>query len=136
MNDKPFGPPDESGPKWIRLSDIFVVLRGIAGGIVGGVIGYFIFRWLVRQGMYGMMIPGALIGLGAGLAARRKSTVLGVVCAAGALVTAVVIEWHLFPFAKDESFAFFLAHLHHLSPMKLIMIGLGGVFAFWFGQGR
>jgi hypothetical protein len=33
---------------------------------------------------------------------------------------------------KDKSFTFFVAHLHQLPILKLIMIGLGGVFAFWF----
>ena len=136
MNDKPFGPSPESGPTWIRLSDIFVVLRGVGGGVVGGVIAFFAVRWLAGQGMYGMMIPGALIGLGAGMAARGKSVLLGVICAAAAIFLAIVTEWTLFPFIKDKSFSFFLAHLHQLRPMTLIMIGLGGIFAFWFGQGR
>jgi hypothetical protein len=116
--------------------DVWVVLRGIAGGIVGGLLGFFIVRWLAGQGMYGMMIPGAMIGLGAALAARGRSVLLGVICAVAAVVLAIVIEGTLFPFVKDKSFSFFLAHLHHLKPMTLIMIGLGAVFAFWLGQGR
>jgi hypothetical protein len=136
VNDKPFEPFHESGPMRIRLPDIFVVLRGVAGGIVGGVVGFFAVRWLAGQGMYGMMIPGALIGLFAGIAARGKSVVLGVVCTLAAVVFGIVIEWAVFPFVKDESFSFFLAHLHHWKPIKMVMIGLGAVFAFWLGQGR
>jgi hypothetical protein len=134
VNENPFESSQASRP--VGLTDIWVVLRGIGGGVVGGVIGFFVFRWLARQGMYGMMIPGALIGLGAGLAARGKSLPLGVICACAAVIAAVVIEWALFPFVKDKSFSFFLAHLHHLGPVKLIMIGLGAVFAYWLGQGR
>ena len=95
-----------------------------------------VFRWLARRGLYGMMIPGALLGLGAGLAARGRSLSLGVLCAVGAMALAFVAEWMMFPFVKDKSLPFFLAHLHELPASTLIMIGLGAVFAFWFGQGR
>ncbi len=123
-------------PMTSGLASALVILRGIAGGIVGGVIGFFLVRWLAGQGMYGMMIPGALIGLGASLAARGKSLTLGILCAVAAVVAAVVIEWAVFPFLKDKSFSFFIAHLNHLKPMTMIMIGLGAVLAFWLGQGR
>jgi hypothetical protein len=86
--------------------------------------------------MYGMMIPGALIGLGAALAAQGRSVLLGLICAAAAVAAAILIEWAVFPFIKDKSLSFFLAHLHQLRPMTMIMIGLGGVLAFWLGQGR
>jgi hypothetical protein len=123
-------------PRASGLANALVVLRGIVGGIVGGVVGYFIVRWLAGQGMYGMIVPGALIGLGASLAARGKSLTLGIICAVAAVAAALVIEWAVFPFMKDKSFSFFVAHLNHLKPMTMIMIGLGGVFAFWLGQGR
>jgi hypothetical protein len=113
-----------------------VLARGIAGGVVGGVAGCFIFRWLAKQGMYGIMIPGALIGLGAGLAARDRSVTLGVICATAALVLSLYAEWWLFPFIKDNSLTYFLTHLHQLRPMTLIMMGLGVAFAYWLGQGR
>jgi len=121
-------------PNW-RV-DVWVLLRGIAGGVLGGAIGFFVVRWLARQGMYGMMIPGAMIGLGAALTARGRSVVLGVICALAAVALAIFIEWALFPFVKDKSLSFFLEHLHLLRPMTMIMIGLGAAFAFWLGQGR
>jgi hypothetical protein len=123
-------------PKTTGLPDALVILRGIGGGIVGGVIGYFTVRWLAGQGMYGMMIPGALIGLGAAVAARGRSLLLGLLCAVAAVAAAIFIEWAVFPFMKDKSFSFFITHLNHLKPMTMIMIGLGAVFAFWLGQGR
>jgi len=42
----------------------------------------------------------------------------------------------VFPFLKDKSLAYFLAHVHQLRPLTLIMIGVGAVFAYWLGQGR
>ena len=113
-----------------------IILRGIAGGIFGGAIGFFVFQWLARQGMYGRMIPGALIGLGAGLAARGRSVALGVLCAIAAIALSIFAEWAVRPFLIDKSFSFFVTHLHQWSAMTMIMMGLGAVFAYWLGQGR
>src|SRR5688572_27483519 len=89
-------------------SGIAVLLRGLAGAIVGGAIGFFVFRLLVRQGLYGMMIPGALLGLGAGVAARGKSIPLGIACALTAIALAICAEWSVFPFKNDPSLEFFV----------------------------
>jgi hypothetical protein len=118
------------------MKSALVILRGIAGGVLGGVVGFFVFQWLARSGLYGMVIPGAAIGLGAGLAARGRSLALGVICALGAIGLSIFAEWALFPFVKDTSLSFFLAHVHEKHPWKLIMMGIGGVLAFWLGQGR
>jgi hypothetical protein len=113
-----------------------VLMRGFAGAVVGGAVGFIAFQFLARQGLYGIMLPGALLGLGAGLAARGKSLPLGIACACAALALAVVAEWTMFPFVKDKSLTFFLAHVYELPPTKLVMIGIGTLFAFWFGMGR
>jgi hypothetical protein len=118
------------------MKSVLVILRGVAGGVLGGVVGFFVFQWLARSNLYGMVIPGAAVGLGAGLAARGRSLMLGVICALGAIALSVFAEWALFPFVKDNSLSFFLAHVHELHPWKLIMMGIGGVLAFWLGQGR
>jgi hypothetical protein len=113
-----------------------ILLRGLAGAAIGGAIGYFLFRWLARNGFYGIMVPGALLGLGAGLTAGGRSQPLAILCALAALGLAIFAEWSAFPFVKDGSFSFFLAHVHQLPPIKLIMMGLGALCAYWFGQGR
>jgi hypothetical protein len=115
-----------------------ILLRGIAGGIVGGVVGFFVFQWLARRGLYGMMIPGAAVGLGAGLAARGRSQALGILCLIAAVCLAVVAEWHRAPFKNDPSLIYFLTHLHRLDnlPVKAIMGAVGAAFAYWLGQGR
>jgi hypothetical protein len=129
-------PRKTSGDAVLRSNKPWVLLRGIAGGIVGGAIGFFVFQWLARRNLYGMMIPGAMIGLAAGLAARGRSVALGILCVVGAVALAVFAEWYMFPFVKDESFSYFLRHLHQKSAIKLIMMGLGAAFAYWLGQGR
>ena len=124
-------------PAGPRVSNpAFVLLRGLAGAAVGGLVGFFVFRWLAQQGLYGIMIPGALVGLGAGLASRGRSIPLGLVCAVAALALAIFAEWHLFPFRKDNSLSFFVAHVHELPPIKLVMMAAGALFAYWFGVGR
>jgi hypothetical protein len=137
VSENPFASSKEPMPRYAApTGQVLVVVRGIIGGILGGVVGFFVFQWLARRGLYGMMIPGAGIGLGAGLAARGKSVLLGVICAAAAVGLSLVAEWAVFPFIKDKSLSFFLAHLYQLRPLTLIMMGLGSAFAFWLGQGR
>jgi len=104
------------------------------GGVVGGFVGYHVFFWILRQGFYGMMIPGALLGLGCGLLARHPSQLRGLACGLAGLALGIYTEWRYAPFAKDESLTFLLAHLHEKAPIKLLMIALGGVFAYWLGK--
>ena len=40
---------------------------GLVGAIAGGVLGFYTFRWLLGQGFYGLIIPGAFLGLGCSL---------------------------------------------------------------------
>jgi hypothetical protein len=128
------GAPENAAP----ATAVFVVLRGLLGALAGGAIGLFLFQWLARNGFYAMMIPGALLGLGSGLAARGRSLLLGILCAVAALCLSVYAEWVHAPFKEDGSFLFFLTHLHQLdgAAVKYVMMGLGALFAFWFGQGR
>ena len=111
-------------------------LLGILGAIAGGVLGYFAFSFLVGQGLYAMVLPGALVGLGCGYLSGMESKMLGCVCGVGALLLSIYIEWDFFAFTKDRSFAFFVSHLHQLKPMTMLMIAVGGMMAFWLGRGR
>ena len=117
-------------------ADAMLYVRGLAGAVAGGVLGYFLFRWLYSNGLYGVMIPGAMLGLGAGFAARGKSVVLGVICAVAAVALGIYSEWSIGRFKQDPSLLFFITHVHHLPPVKLLLMGLGTVCAYWFGQGR
>ena len=42
-------------------------LLGLVGAIIGGVLGFYTFGWLFYYGFYGLMIPGAFLGLGCSL---------------------------------------------------------------------
>jgi hypothetical protein len=76
------------------------------------------------------------LGIGAGLAARGKSPLLGIICGVAAIPLAIGSEWAWMPFAKDNSLTFFLSNLHQLPPLHLLMMALGAAAAWWFGQGR
>jgi hypothetical protein len=111
-------------------------LFGLGGGIVGGAIGYLAFFWLAGLGLYALVVPGALIGLGCGAFSGFKSNRLGIACALFALLLGCYSEWRIAPFVRDGSFGYFLAHAHTLRTRTLMMIVIGGIFAFWFGRGR
>jgi hypothetical protein len=109
-------------------------LLGLVGAAAGGVLGYYTFVWIVHQGFYGLMIPGALLGLGCGLLSQHRSLIRGVVCAAAAILLALYAEWKSFPFNADPSFGYLLSHAHELKPITQLMTVLGAVFAYWFGR--
>jgi len=115
-----------------------VFFRGVAGAIVGGIAGYFVFRLLSSRGMFGYAIPGAMVGLGAGLVAGGRSYWLGALCAAAGLCVTIFAEWTVAPFAADQSFQFFVTHLHKLDNLsvKAIITAVGVALAYWLGQGR
>jgi hypothetical protein len=105
-------------------------LLALGGALVGGVLGYFAFFWIVRQGLYGLILPGALVGLGAGIVANR-SVWVAVVCGLMAIGVGLFTEYRFAPFVDDESFSFFLANVQHKQPVTLLMICVGGFIGFW-----
>ena len=115
---------------WVRH------LLGIFGAAVGAALGHVVFLWLVQRGFYAMMLPGALLGLGCGLASQIHSKLLGILCLVAGLALGIFTEWRHAPFVADDSLVFFVSHLLDLQLMTLIMIGLGGACAFWMGTGR
>ena len=60
----------------------------------GGVLGFYTFRWLLGQGFYGLMIPGAFLGLGCSLLAQHPSVVRGVFCGIAAFALSQFTEWY------------------------------------------
>ena len=112
------------------------LLLGLVGALIGGLSGYCLFFWIARQGFYALILPGTCLGLGCGTLCRRPSQLGGILCGVSGLALGIWTEWQFAPFVKDESFSFFIAHLHELKPITLLMIALGGLFAYWFGRGR
>lgn len=106
-------------------------MLGLCGAVAGGTIGYFAFFWIVNQGFYALIVPGGLLGIGCGLLARQPSHTRGLVCAVAAVALGFFTEWKFRPFNADESFTYLLQHAHQLQPVTLLMIGLGGLIAYW-----
>jgi hypothetical protein len=117
-------------------SQAAILARGLVGAVVGGLLGYILFRVLISQRMYGLMLPGVGLGIGAALMARQRSHTLGILCGIAAVVVGLVAEWSVFPFLPDDSLFNFMTHLHQLSSMTWLFVGFGGACAWWFGQGR
>ena len=116
------------------INRVMSTTLGVIGGIVGGVFGYVLFFWIVRQGFYALVLPGASIGLGCGLLARHRSTIRGVACAIAALVLGLYTEWVFAPFGVDDQFGYLVAHFYLLRPITLIMIGPGTALAYYLGK--
>ncbi len=105
-------------------------ILALIAAMIGGIAGYFGFFWITRQGFYALVVPGGLIGLGASYF-KPRSIVVCVVCGLLALALGLYTEWVWRPFAKDASLGYFLANVHHLNPITLIMITAGTALGFW-----
>ncbi len=107
----------------------------LLGAIAGGVVGYFGFLWIASQGFYALVLPGALLGVGASMG-RNKSTVVSMICGILALALGLFAEWRFAPFIKDNSLGYFLSHTHQLKPITWIMIAAGAAIGFWMPFSR
>ncbi len=111
----------------MNLTKDFLVL---AGALAGGLVGYFVFKWLLGQGYYGLMLPGGFLGIVAGVF-KTRTKAIAVVCGVLALVLGLLVEWNAFPFNADESLVYFVTHFYDLKPATLIMIAVGAAIGFW-----
>src|SRR5579863_10406437 len=102
----------------------------VAGAVAGGALGYFAFGWLLSQGYYGLVLPGGLLGLGAGIG-RNRWVSLTIVCGVAALVLGLFTQWHFFFLDGQSNLGYFVTHLHHLSPTTLLMLAAGTAIGFW-----
>jgi hypothetical protein len=116
------------------MRQIASYVLGLIGAVIGGALGYYIFMWIVDQGFYGLMIPGALLGLGCSLLSQHRSHVRGVICAAAACLLGLYSEWKFAPFRADASLGYFMSHVAELKPITQGMIVLGAFFAYWLGR--
>jgi hypothetical protein len=106
----------------------------LVGAAAGGLLGYLTFHWVLKQGFYALMLPGTSLGLGCYGLSRHPSRIRGVACGLAAVALGLVSEWSASPFLVDEGLAYFLAHVHHLRVITLLMIAAGAIVAFVFGK--
>ena len=139
MEEKPFD--EDPMAKYLKqpkspTATLIGLFKGSGGAIAGGALGHFGFEWFTTMGFYSLILPGALLGLGFGLASQQRNFVFGIICAIAAMALGLFSEWSSFPFLADNSFSYFLRHLHQLKPITWIMLVVGALLAFWFGKGR
>lgn len=113
-----------------------VVILGLLGAVIGGCVGYFAFFWISRQGFYALALPTAFVGLGAGLCARRRSSLLATICGIAGFALGLFTEWRFAPFIADNSLTYFLTHLHLLRPLTWIMLAIGAFLSYRLALGR
>lgn len=118
---------EDESPKRFALDSALLVLIGAAAG---GVAGYLLFWPIARSGFYAIVLPGAMVGIGAGLA-RNRSVLMALLCGLLAIGLGLYTEWRYAPFVRDERIEYFVTHIHELKPITLGLIGLGGFIGFW-----
>jgi hypothetical protein len=118
----------------VTKNQITSIILEFIGAAIGGALGYYIFLWLIHQGFYGLMIPGALLGLGCSLLSNHRSQIRGALCGVAGLVLGIYSEWHFEWFQRDESFAYLATHIHQKGPVTLLMLAVGAFFAYWLGK--
>lgn len=102
----------------------------LCGAVLGGVVGHFAFGWLRSHGYYGMVVPGGLLGLGAGIAQCRFRWP-AVICGVLAFGLSLFTEWRFSPFIADDRLSYFLLHIHELDHVTLLMAAAGTAIGFW-----
>ena len=116
------------------------ILLGVFGALLGAVVSFFVFQFLVRRGLYFLVLPGALVGLGCGFAARSRLLVLGIIAVAVAIPTAIVCEWRTDGYRCDDGETLmgvleYTSRMVELRGWKLpVFVGLNGLIAFWCGR--
>jgi len=103
--------------------------------LLGGTLGYLAFAWLLTQGFYGLVVPGGMLGLGAGIP-RNSSRAVAIACGLLALGLGLYTEWRFFPFKVDNTLGYFLGHLHQLKPVSWLMLAVGTVLGWYVPHRR
>ena len=130
---EPLPPHVEARHFW---NDAWAWLRGMVGAIAGAIAGWYLLRWLLSFGLLGLVIPGAFVGFGFGLASRRSMPLAGVFCGIVALIFGLYCDHATNVNGADDTFVRYLGSLSTVNPINLIMIAVGAVVAYWLGKGR
>jgi hypothetical protein len=115
--------------------DSAAIVRGAAGALLGALAGSAMFVGLLKIGLYALIIPGALAGMGGAWMSRVHSRLVGVLCIVIGAAATILCEWSQFPFVADDSLIYFVTHINTLRSMAMLLGGLGIVLAYAYGKG-
>lgn len=111
------------------------LLAGLVGAVVGGIVGFFIYQWLFNNGYSGPVVPPACVGLGFGLAARKRHIAFGFISAVLAVGATMFTVWKI-RLVDGTSFTDFLEWYMDKNTFGWVMVAIGIAMAFSFGMGR
>ncbi len=110
-------------------------LLGLVGAILGGVAGYYLYLAALNNGFYAQVLPGGLVGVGCGLLSRHRSILRGVLCGIAGLLLGFYCDHQTFKYLPPfNGFIDYLLGFSRHGSFTNILIILGGLVAFWFGQ--
>jgi hypothetical protein len=107
-------------------------LLGFVGALIGAMLGLLGYKYALTKGLYAIVLPGGLLGLGCGALARNRSFSRGLICAVAGLGLGFYTEWQ--SFWNKLSLVEFVQKIPSLDSLTLPLIGLGGLLAFWSGR--
>lgn len=108
--------------------------RGIVGAAIGGLLGYFLFSFLLGFGLYAGIVPGAFVGIGFSIAARRQNLIAGMLCGVVGLVFGFWCD--AATNVPPDDLVTYFREIKQVPSPNIVMIVIGGAAAFWFGRGR
>ena len=110
--------------------------RRATGAIVGVGVGTLAYWLLLLQGYHILAAVGAGVALGVSAMAQTRQIVWGFATGALAVLASVLVEFFFRPFAADESFSYFISHLHELPRNSLISLAVVAALGVYLGRGR
>jgi hypothetical protein len=117
--------------------DPMMYALGAIGAVIGAALGVGVFWFALRSGFYAEVVIGVLAGWIGGMMSRRPSWAVGAIAGVGTLFTGLWAEWRFVaPMIADDSFLYFVTHVHHLAPFKLLWHAVGVVAAVWIAARR
>ena len=109
-------------------------LLGLLGAILGGLAGYFAFMYAKDQGFYAPVLAGGLVGVGCGLLSRHHSMLRGILCGIAGVLLGYYCDYRITILPRYETFADTWSLFPSMGPWTNIMVILGGLVSYWFGQ--
>ena len=111
------------------------LIFGLIGAAIGAVVGYYLTDYARQQGLVALVIPGAAVGLGFGLAARWRHFSFGIIGAVLALTASLFTHWKAF-FKEGVTLSEYFGQLGTESPIIWLMLACGVWLGYSWAHGR